>query len=50
MPALGQPEAYIQMKDGLFTPDDNIGEGSREFLQGWMNAYVAWVKLHATAQ
>lgn len=47
MPTLGQPEAYIQMKDGLFDEDGNVGPGSRDFLQGWMDRYVAWVERHA---
>lgn len=44
MPTLGQPEAFIQFKDGLFDADGNIGAGSKTFLQNWMNQYVAWVK------
>ncbi|HEX6001933.1 MAG TPA: NAD(P)H-dependent oxidoreductase [Hyphomicrobiaceae bacterium] len=47
MPTLGQPEAFIQMKDGLFEADGSIGQASRQFLQGWMDRYVAWVKKHA---
>jgi chromate reductase len=47
MPTLGQPEAFIQAKDGLFDADGNVGEGSRKFVQGWVDAYVAWVKKHA---
>jgi chromate reductase len=47
MPTLGQPEAFIQAKDGLFDPFGNIGADSRAFLQGWMDRYVAWVKQHA---
>lgn len=47
VPTLGQPEAFIHAKDGLFDADGNIGEGSKKFLQGWMDAYVAWVKKHA---
>ena len=47
MPTLGQPEAFIQMKDGLFDDAGNVGEGSRKFLQGWMDRYVAFVKRHA---
>ena len=47
MPTLGQPEAFIQAKEGLFDEAGNIGEGSRKFLQGWMDAYVAWVKKYA---
>ena len=47
MPTLGQPEAFIQNKDGLFETDGNIGPASRQFVQGWMDRYVAWVKRHA---
>ena len=47
MPTLGQPEAFVQAKDDLFDADGNIGEGSRKFLQGWMDRYVQWVKKHA---
>lgn len=46
MPTLGQPEAFIQAKDGLFDEAGNIGADSRKFLQGWMDRYVAWVKVH----
>jgi chromate reductase len=46
VPTLGQPEAFIQAKDGLFDADGGIGAASREFLQGWVNQYVAWVKKH----
>jgi len=44
---LGQPEAFIHAKDGLFDEAGNIGESSKKFLQGWMDQYVAWVKKHA---
>lgn len=43
----GQPEAFIQDKEGLFDKDGNIGDGSRKFLQSWMDTYVAWVRKHA---
>ena len=46
VPTLGQPEAFIQAKEGLFDDAGNIGEGSRKFLQNWMDQYVAWVKKH----
>jgi chromate reductase len=46
MPTLGQPEAFIQAKDGLFDETGNIGADSRKFLQGWMDRYVVWVKQH----
>jgi chromate reductase len=44
---LGQPEAFIQAKEGLFDQDGGIGESSRKFLQGWMDQYVAWIRKHA---
>src|SRR5450830_1957718 len=47
VPTLGQPEAFIQAKDGLFDASGNIGSESSKFLQGWMDKYVAWVKKHA---
>ena len=47
VPTLGQPEAFIQAKEGLFDAAGNIGADSRQFLQGWMDHYVAWVKKHA---
>lgn len=46
MPTLGQPEAFIHAKEGLFDADGNVGEGSRKFLQGWLDKYVAWVRQH----
>ena len=46
MPTLGQPEAFIHAKEGLFDADGNVGESSRAFLQGWVDKYVAWVRQH----
>jgi len=46
VPTLGQPEAFIHAKEGLFDEAGNIGEGSRKFLQSWVDRYVAWVKKH----
>jgi chromate reductase len=46
-PTLGQPEAFIHATDGLFDADGGIGPTSRAFLQGWMDKYVAWIKLHS---
>lgn len=43
---LGQPEAFIQAKDGLFDGEGNIGSGSIQFMQAWMDRYVSWVKKH----
>jgi len=44
VPTLGQPEAFIQAKEGLFDASGEIGAESRKFLQGWMDRYVSWVK------
>ena len=48
VPTLGQPEAFIQAKEGLFDAAGNLGAESRKFLQTWMDHYVAWVKKHAS--
>lgn len=47
VPTLGQPEAFIQAKEGLFDASGNIDTDSKQFLQGWMDRYVAWVKKYA---
>ena len=47
VPTLGQPEVFLQAKDGLFDAEGNVGEASRGFLQGFMDRYVGWVKRHA---
>src|SRR6187402_3836531 len=45
MPTLGQPEAYLQIKDGFFDEAGNIANPeTRKFLHGWMDKYIAWVK------
>jgi len=46
VPTLGQPEAFIHAKEGLFDEAGDIGAGSQKFLQNWMDLYVAWVKKH----
>jgi chromate reductase, NAD(P)H dehydrogenase (quinone) len=50
VPTLGQPEAFIHAKDGLFDDGGNFGPGSLKFMQSWMDHYVAWVKQHAVAR
>jgi len=47
VPALGQPEIFLQAKEGLFDEAGDIGPASRKFLQSWMDRYVDWVKKHA---
>ncbi len=46
MPTLAQPEAFVHAKEGLFDDQGNIGPDSKEFMQRWMDSYVAWVKKH----
>lgn len=47
VPVLGQPEVYVQFKEGLIDDDGNVGsDGTRKFLQGFVDKYVAWVKQH----
>jgi chromate reductase, NAD(P)H dehydrogenase (quinone) len=46
VPTLGQPEAFIQATDGFFMADGSIGQASKEFVQAWVDQYVAWVKKH----
>ncbi len=46
VPTMGQPEAFIHVKDDLFDGEGNIGPASRQFLQNWMNQYAIWVKKH----
>lgn len=48
VPTLGQPEAFIQTKEGLFDEAGNLGADSKKFLQTWMDRYTAWIKHHAT--
>ena len=47
MPTLGQPEAFVHAKEGLFDEAGDIGAASKDFLQKWMNLYAAWVKQYA---
>ena len=47
VPLLGQPEMFIQAKEGLFDENGNIGAASLGFFQGWMKQYVSWVQKHA---
>lgn len=48
MPTLGQPEVFVHVKADTFDESGALAnDGTRKFLQGWMDKYVAWVKLHA---
>lgn len=45
MPQMGQPEMYIQWKDGL-VEDGQIGPASREHVQKFVDAFLDWVRRH----
>jgi chromate reductase len=45
VPVLGQPEAFLQVKEETFGPSGELAdERTRKFVQKWVDAYVAWVK------
>jgi chromate reductase len=48
MPTLGQPEAFIHAKEGFFNADGSVSEGSRKFLQSWVDAFVSWMSARRT--
>lgn len=48
VPTMGQPEVFLQVKEEFFDEGGNLANPDTvAFLQGWMNRYVSWVKLHA---
>ncbi len=48
VPTLGQPEVFLHVDDEFFDASGGIANAeTKKFLQGWMDAYVAWVKRFA---
>jgi chromate reductase, NAD(P)H dehydrogenase (quinone) len=48
VPMLAQPEVFIHFKDDLIAEDGTIGnEGTRKFLQGFVDKYIAWIESFA---
>jgi chromate reductase len=48
VPTLAQPEVFVHFKDGLIADDGTIdNDGTRKFLQGFVDDYVAWVRRFA---
>jgi len=44
MPTLAQPEAFVQVHDGVFDSKGGVSdEPLRVFLQEWLDRYAAWV-------
>lgn len=47
VPTMGQPEAFIQAKEGLFDNAGGIGiDSTRKFVEGWMAKYADWIRQH----
>jgi chromate reductase, NAD(P)H dehydrogenase (quinone) len=47
VPALCQPEAFIQVKEGFFDEKGGVANAdTQKFLQAWMDLYVIWVRYH----
>ena len=45
VPTLGQPEMYIHFTPGLIDDEGTVtNDGTRKFLQGFMDRYVAWTR------
>ena len=48
VPVLGQPEVFIHFKDELIADNGTINnDGTRKFLQDFVDIYVAWIKRFA---
>ncbi len=49
MPTMAQPAAFLQIKAAFLDDTGQIAnENTRKFLQGWLDHYLAWVKLHVS--
>jgi chromate reductase len=48
MPTLGQPEAFLHAREGMFEADGTLGEKSRDFVRNWFDRYLALVRSHAS--
>lgn len=50
MPTMGQPELYLAWKDGVIAADGSVNdEGTKKFLQGFVDKFALWVDTHAQA-
>jgi len=49
VPCMQQPEAYIGGAGTLFNEAGTLNEGSKPFLQSFINAYGQWVEQHKKA-
>lgn len=50
VPAMPQPEIYISHADKLFDEEGRlVNDGTRKFLQAFMQSYAAWIAANRTA-
>lgn len=47
MPTLGQPEMFLAA-DKVLEDGGDIAAGSRDFIQGWLDAYLDFVRRHSS--
>jgi chromate reductase len=46
VPTMGQPEIFLQNKEGFFDGEGHFTPESKTLLQGWMDRFAAWIKQH----
>ena len=46
MPTLGQPEMFLQAKEGFFNEDGTLAQRTQDFVQKYVDRFVAWVAQH----
>jgi chromate reductase, NAD(P)H dehydrogenase (quinone) len=50
MTLMGQPELYLQFKDGMIDADGNVpDEKTQKFLQGYADKFATWIEQHKKA-
>lgn len=47
MPTLGQPEVYLQYREGFFDEDGAVSEQTRTFIRKWLTTFLAFVGRHS---
>lgn len=50
VPTLGQPEIFLKHTDGFFDAGSIANDGTRKFLQTFIDRFETWVKWHAARQ
>lgn len=44
MPTLGQPEAFVQHREGAYAEDGSLTDKSHDFAKKWLGAFLAFVE------